>query len=77
MPFDIVWRKNKFGFEAPVNIWLNDIKEDILNSLKDSYIISHILELGKISNLDRLDLNQQWKLFNLAKWEKLYNVSMN
>jgi len=72
LPNTIVWRKNKFGFEAPAKIWLDSIENEILKSISKSKILSEIL-----SSVDfrKLDLTQKWKLFNIAKWEEIYNVS--
>ncbi len=74
LPNNIVWRKNKFGFEAPVKSWLNEICQDMETVIKNSKIIS------KISNniiFDNLDNHQKWKLFNIAKWEEIYNVKFD
>ncbi|MCG3670036.1 asparagine synthase (glutamine-hydrolyzing) [Aliarcobacter butzleri] len=72
LPNNIVWRKNKFGFEAPTKSWLNSIEDEIIISISKSKIIT---EISDSINLNKLDLNQKWKLFNISKWEDLYKVS--
>lgn len=72
LPNSIIWRKNKFGFEASTKSWLYSIDNEILDSISKSNILREI-----ISSLDfkKLDLTQKWKLFNISKWEEIYNVS--
>ncbi|MGJ0342887.1 asparagine synthase (glutamine-hydrolyzing) [Aliarcobacter cryaerophilus] len=72
LPNNIVWRKNKFGFEAPTKSWVNSIEDEIIISISKSKILS---EISDSINLNRLDLNQKWKLFNISKWEDIYKVS--
>lgn len=64
--------KNKFGFEAPTKSWVNSIEDEIIISISKSKILS---EISDSINLNRLDLNQKWKLFNISKWEDIYKVS--
>lgn len=72
LPNNIVWRKNKFGFEAPTKSWLESIDNEIIRSVNESKIINKISD--SIS-FNKLDLNQKWKLFNISKWEEIYSVS--
>lgn len=75
LPMEIRWRKNKFGFESPNKQWLSDtdffkkdiMESDIVNSLSSRKNIEK--QLGDGSKL--------WKLYNIAKWEKIYNVSIS
>lgn len=74
LPNSIVWRKNKFGFEAPTKSWINSIENEIIKSIKKSKILT-IISSG--IDFDKLDTNQKWKLFNIAKWEQIYNVEID
>lgn len=74
LPKNIVWRKNKFGFEAPVQTWLDSIEDSMQEMIMNSKIIREIIFINTI-NFEKLDKNQKWKLFNIAKWEEIYNVS--
>lgn len=74
LPKNIVWRKNKFGFEAPTKIWMDAIEADMIHSIEKSRIIREITD--KI-DFDKLNKLQKWKLFNIAKWEELYSVEIN
>ncbi|MDN3511636.1 MAG: asparagine synthase (glutamine-hydrolyzing) [Candidatus Jettenia sp.] len=71
LPHEVVWRTNKFGFEAPTNTWLSIYKQNILQEIKDSKIVNNVINL----NLIELDNVLLWRLFNVARWENLFNVS--
>ena len=76
MPNEITWRKNKFGFEAPENIWMQkhlpEMKASVLRS-------SLILDLAKKAVIEKrfelLNLRTQWRLYSIALWEKEFGVS--
>lgn len=74
LPKNIVWRKNKFGFEAPTQSWLDSIDNEMKDAIKKSKIINIIS--GNF-NFNKLDKNQKWKLYNIAKWEQIYNVKID
>jgi asparagine synthase (glutamine-hydrolysing) len=73
LPETISWRKNKFGFEAPTTIWLKD-RAPFLKVIEESKILRKILS-QKISGT--VDLKMFWKLYNIARWEKIYNVEID
>ncbi|WP_201523459.1 asparagine synthase (glutamine-hydrolyzing) [Aliarcobacter butzleri] len=72
LPKNVVWRKNKFGFEAPTKSWIDAIDSEIIETINKSIILGEVLNAIDFKNLD---LTQKWKLFNIAKWEEIYNVS--
>ena len=74
LPKNIVWRKNKFGFEAPTKSWLDSIEDDMKRAILDSEIIKKITT--KI-DINRIDDTTKWKLFNIAKWEQIYSVEIS
>jgi asparagine synthase (glutamine-hydrolysing) len=73
LPKNIVWRKNKLGFEAPTKSWLSHIEKEMKTSINTSKIIQQI---SNTIDFDTLNEKQKWKLFNIAKWEHIYNVSI-
>jgi asparagine synthase (glutamine-hydrolysing) len=75
LPSSIVWRKNKFGFEAPSKSWIDSIEKNIINSIESSAIIKEISNSS--INFNNLDNKQKWKLYNIAKWEEIYDVEIN
>ena len=75
LPNSIIWRKNKLGFDAPESTWIDSLNDHLSEVLYNSIILSEIINMKKI-NLKKLDNRQKWKLFNIAKWEKIYNVGI-
>jgi asparagine synthase (glutamine-hydrolysing) len=75
VPKEIVWRKSKLGFNAPEAVWLKSFKTNMLKVIEKSSIINHISDLDKFRS-DYSNLNNRiiWRLYNLAKWEEIFNV---
>ncbi len=77
VPEEIAWRKNKLGFNAPEKLWMKDFEAIILTEVRKSKILK---ELCSIENLVEkfpvLDMRTKWKLYNIAKWEEMYNVGL-
>ncbi|MCB0431130.1 MAG: asparagine synthase (glutamine-hydrolyzing) [Flavobacteriales bacterium] len=72
LPNEIAWRKHKFGFEAPASTWLQDRKQ-LGKWLAASDLVRQITNDLPV---DRMDLNQLWRLVNLAKWERAFDVKL-
>ncbi|WP_300485914.1 asparagine synthase (glutamine-hydrolyzing) [Flavobacterium sp.] len=80
-----VFNQPKRGFSIPLDDWIkNDLKEEILNCLNDSF-------LNGVPNLDvkkfrkqlynhmegtEINGNNIWKLYVLAKWSEYNNISL-
>ncbi|MBL0343205.1 MAG: asparagine synthase (glutamine-hydrolyzing) [Bacteroidetes bacterium] len=71
LPDAIAWRKNKIGFEAPTSIWMKE-HQFMYDAIYKSKILSSIIKQQPIRSLDTVLL---WRLFNVAKWEEVFNVS--
>lgn len=69
LPDDITWRKNKYGFESPDNIWMNDRKL-FFDEIKKSPLLNKIYSAIP----EELSNEQLWRLFNIARWESIYQV---
>jgi asparagine synthase (glutamine-hydrolysing) len=74
LPKEIVWRKDKLGFNAPEEDWLGMIENDIKESVQGSEILRELIDFSKL-DLQNMDLRTKWRLFNIAKWEKIYEVN--
>lgn len=71
LPDNIIWRTNKFGFEAPTKTWIRSNKQEMMNQIKKSNILNELLSIkGEIYQNDML----LWRFFSVAKWEKMYNI---
>jgi asparagine synthase (glutamine-hydrolysing) len=69
---NILWRKNKFGFEAPEASWINEVSGSMALVISQS----RLLEKMCLDRLDikKIDRNTFWKLYSIAKWEAVYAV---
>lgn len=76
IPEDIRLRKDKIGFATPEYLWLNEIKNELIN-----YITDDLKDFINISKL-RKDWNKIikdgnisiWKFINLGIWKKVYKL---
>lgn len=71
LPKDIVWRYNKIGFESPQDEWIEIYKESMIQEIEDSTLLKSIFTKIEIKQNDFL-----WKLFCIARWEKIFNVKV-
>lgn len=75
LPDSIVWRKNKFGFEAPERNWLNNNEKSMKEQIQSSSLINHFCDAKQlVENYDKVSLKDKWMYFNISRWEKIYNV---
>jgi asparagine synthase (glutamine-hydrolysing) len=77
LPEKIVWRRNKLGFNAPEKNWLDSINDIMKESISRSEILEKISVKSEIpGSFDKLNPRLQWRLFNIAQWEEIYNVTI-
>ena len=77
IPESVAWRKNKFGFEAPDKIWLTKHHAQMLADIKESKLLNKYCEHDTlIKNYDKLSLKDKWMYFVIARWERVYRVSI-
>jgi asparagine synthase (glutamine-hydrolysing) len=75
LPDKITWRKSKLGFNAPEKTWLNSTRNEIYSSLIQSEILMKISNKDQLSKMfANLEHRTIWRLYNIAKWEKLFDV---
>lgn len=72
LPASIAWRKNKIGFEAPSAVWLGEQKPLMVKDIENSRILRKVCQ--SIPPLEQLGLEMQWRLYNIAVWERLFDV---
>lgn len=70
LPAEIAWRKNKYGFEAPEKIWLNEYVDEMQKMVEKSDLLRRVLK--EIPRLRELQLRERWRMYNLAVWEQDY-----
>ena len=72
LPEQVIWRKNKLGFNAPEKTWTESLKHQMYADILNSKILSSLC--CREIDLDKLDNKTLWKLYSVAKWEMIYDV---
>jgi asparagine synthase (glutamine-hydrolysing) len=76
LPDDVVWRRDKLGFEAPERVWLTAYAGRMKKEVAESRILDEIADKRRLLvDFDRLSLKERWAYFNLAAWERVYDVA--
>lgn len=75
MPEGIIWRKNKLGFNAPETTWIREIRSEMESTILNSKLLRNMSKC-KIP-VEIMDTKTLWRFFCVAKWEKVYNVSLH
>jgi asparagine synthase (glutamine-hydrolysing) len=75
LPRNVVWRKNKLGFNAPERSWLTAHKVTMAEDVSKSELLKSITNFEDLQKrfLD-LPYKEQWLYYNIAVWERIYNV---
>lgn len=74
LPSDVVWRRDKIGFEAPTATWLKQLAPTMETSVRNSLLLRSVCDPYDYS---KLDAKTKWKLFNIAEWERIYDIKIN
>jgi asparagine synthase (glutamine-hydrolysing) len=75
MPDSVVWRKNKFGFEAPEKQWLMRHLQTMQRVVGASPILQKTCDMGRLMKMfPNMDMRSQWRLYSTAMWEKIFEV---
>ena len=73
----LIWRKDKIGFNAPHKSWVKDHHHEMVEAIEKSKVIRYISDLKKLKkNYDKLNSKLQWRIYNVAKWEDVFNVEI-
>lgn len=76
LPAAILWRKNKFGFEAPEKIWLAAHQPVMQAAVMNSVILQELLSARKLGpRWQKLPARLQWRLYTIALWEETFKIS--
>ena len=73
IPDEIAWNRKKIGFNPPIEEWWPR-SEEITNSINNSQIIKELFK-DKFNYINDRDF--EWKLYNIAIWEKLYDMKIS
>ncbi|NPU86187.1 MAG: asparagine synthase (glutamine-hydrolyzing) [Syntrophaceae bacterium] len=73
LPGEIAWRRNKIGFEAPADLWQKRHQAVMQAEIDRSCVLNRIC--NRIPDLGTLNTEMQWRLYNIAIWERMFDVS--
>jgi len=76
LPKEIVWRKNKLGFNAPEKTWTKEFENEMIKEIEQSEILNNFIQFKKLY-FKNLDLRTKWRLYNFSVWEKEFKVKLN
>jgi asparagine synthase (glutamine-hydrolysing) len=71
LPPSIVWRTNKFGFEAPTHAWLSSIRARMVADIRSSPLLAARINMPGI---DSAPVQSLWRAFNVARWERCFGI---
>jgi asparagine synthase (glutamine-hydrolysing) len=76
LPPEVAWRREKVGFEAPLASWMNP-REQFVQEIERSPLLHQMLTPQALhSPAMAPDDRALWKLFNVALWARLYEVTL-
>ena len=53
LPDEVIWRKNKFGFPAPRDLWLSQIPDAFIKDLLDHAVTEPLFDIGALRGMDK------------------------
>jgi asparagine synthase (glutamine-hydrolysing) len=78
LPSEIVWRRNKIGFEAPWRQWMALIDADIRKALGGELASRAVVDPDRLRRSlagGRLGDALLWKIYNIEQWFRMFNVT--
>jgi len=77
LPASICWRKDKIGFAAPDQLWLNRHSPAMYEKVIDSALLARYVDMRALKKkFYRLDLGMRWRLYCLALWSERFGVEV-
>jgi asparagine synthase (glutamine-hydrolysing) len=78
----VLQRRDKKGFPTPEKKWLTEIREDMIDTIKESrQFLNQYVDADKIANnFERILGNEKikshflWRVYNLAKWKEVMEL---
>jgi asparagine synthase (glutamine-hydrolysing) len=75
LPATICWRKDKIGFAAPDQLWLNRHSPVMYAKVINSALLARYVDMKALkSRFHRLDLGMRWRLYCVALWGERFQV---
>ena len=78
LPATICWRKEKIGFAAPEELWLNRHSSAMYAKVIDSALVARHVDMNALKKrFHRLDIGMRWRLYCLALWGERFRVEIS
>lgn len=75
LPANICWRKDKIGFAAPDQIWLNQHSSIMYQKVLGSALVERYVDMKVLKKrFRRLDVGMRWRLYCLALWGERFKI---
>jgi asparagine synthase (glutamine-hydrolysing) len=75
LPATICWRKDKIGFAAPDQIWLNRHSPVMYTKVINSALLARYVDMKALKRrFHQLDLGMRWRLYCVALWGERFQV---
>jgi len=75
LPSTICWRKDKIGFAAPDQLWLNRHSPVMYAKVINSALLARYVDMKALRRrFHRLDLGMRWRLYCVALWGERFQV---
>jgi asparagine synthase (glutamine-hydrolysing) len=78
LPANICWRKDKIGFAAPDQLWLNQHTPTMREKVINSPLVARYVDMKMLKKrFERLDLGMRWRLYCVALWGERFQVGVS
>jgi asparagine synthase (glutamine-hydrolysing) len=72
LPSQIAWRRAKVGFEPPTGAWLAAFSAALQPEIAASSLLQRLCR--EVPQASEHAPALQWRLYNLARWQRLFAV---
>ncbi len=76
LPKEVIWRKKKFGFNAPEATWIKKHEGHMIQEISNSKILQYLCN-NRLQQVNRKNKYIFWRLYNIAVWERVYHVTIS
>jgi len=75
LPPGIAWRRAKIAFEPPTQSWLAALRGAMQLEVERSPLVARLCH--RVPRVMQQPLAVQWRLYNLARWQRLFAVEVD
>jgi asparagine synthase (glutamine-hydrolysing) len=75
VPESILWRKDKIGFEAPDEVWMDAQESTVQRTITASDLVRSVTDEARLkASLASLPLGNRWRLYSVAVWGEQFGI---